>query len=109
MKRGFKFACLAAIFSLHFSAHADARLDSMKQMNIDGCVSVIQLDKKAPKDAKLAKPYCSCVYNTYFDGLTTAEQNKLFSSPMASTDPLLKSLPGRLEAATNQCSKKFSR
>lgn len=109
MKRGFKFACLAAMLSLSFAAHADARLESMKQMNIDGCVSVIELDKKAPKDAKLAKPYCSCVYSTYFDGFTAAEQNKLFSRAMESTDPLLKSLPARLEKATDQCSKNFGR
>ena len=41
-------------------------------------MSVIELDKTAPKDPKLAKPYCTCVYNTYFDNFTQAEKNNLF-------------------------------
>lgn len=53
-------------------------MDGLKKMNAERCVSVIELDKTAPKDPKMAKPYCTCVYNTYFDSFRQAEKNNLF-------------------------------
>jgi hypothetical protein len=53
-------------------------MDGLKKMNAERCVSVIELKKTAPKYPKMAKPYCTCVYNTYFDSFTQAEKNNLF-------------------------------
>lgn len=52
-------------------------------MNAEGCESVIELDKTAPKDRTLAKPYCTCIYDTYFDSFSQAEKNHMFLGTQA--------------------------
>jgi hypothetical protein len=69
-------------------------------------VSVIELDKTAPKDPKLAKPYCTCVYNTYFDNFTQAEKNNLFLGTPAPPN-MQQNLQIRLQAAQAECRKKL--
>jgi hypothetical protein len=97
---------LSLILSMQFSAYADERLDGMKKMNADGCVESIKFEEHAPKDAKLVKPYCTCVYDTYFNGFSPAEQKQLFGGIPAS-GKLEGSLPARLESAKAQCRKKI--
>jgi len=105
MKHGLKLAALIAAVALHFPAHADERLDGLKKMNAEGCVAVIELDKTAPKDPKLAKPYCTCVYDTYFDNFTQAEKNNMFLGTPAPPN-MQKNLQIRLQAAQAECRKK---
>ena len=89
-----------------YKAQADSRLDGMKKMNADGCVEAIKFEEHAPKDAKQVKPYCTCVYDVYYDGFTPAEQKQLLSGAPA-PEKLQNSLPARLEAAQAQCRKKI--
>lgn len=105
MKHGLTLVGMIAAIALHFPAHADERLDGLKKMNAEGCVSVIELDKTAPKDPKLAKPYCTCVYDTYFDSLTQAEKNNMFLGTPAPPN-MQKNLQVRLQAAQAACRKK---
>jgi hypothetical protein len=105
MKHGLKLAGMIAAIALHFPAHADDRLDGLKKMNVEGCVSVIELDKTAPKDRKLAKPFCTCVYDTYFDNFTQAEKNNMFLGTPAPPN-MQKDLQIRLKAAQAACRKK---
>lgn len=106
MRHGFKFLCIIAATAFHLSAFADARLDGMKQMNTEGCVSMAGLDPAMPKNAKQVKPFCTCTYDAYFDGFTKAEQDQLFSGqPLP--EKIQKSLPVRLEKAQAQCRKKI--
>jgi hypothetical protein len=108
MKLAPKLALLMATIALHFPAFADARLDGMKKMNSEGCVQAIQFEERAPKDASQVKPYCTCVYEVYFDGFTPSEQSQLYSFSVApKPEKLTKSLPLRLKAAKEQCRKKI--
>lgn len=106
MKHFAKFACAIAAIALHGPTFADARLDGLKKMNSEGCVKTVAFEENAPKDAKQVKPYCTCVYDTYFDGLTKAEQSQLASGAPA-PEKLLKRLPDHLAAAQAQCRKKI--
>jgi hypothetical protein len=106
MKYGVHLASMLAAIALHLPAQADARLDGMKKMNSDGCVKAIEFEEHAPKNASQVKPYCTCVYETYFDGFTKAEQSQLMSGGPA-PEKLQKSLPGHLEAAQASCRKKI--
>ncbi len=105
MKYGLTLAGTIAAIALHFPAHADERMDALKKMNVEGCESVIELDKTAPKDRKLAKPYCTCVYDTYFDNFTQAEKNSMFLGTPAPPN-MQKNLQARLQAAQAACRKK---
>lgn len=104
MKNAAMFACLSAL-AFHAPGWADDRLDGMKKMNSEGCVKAIAFDQDAPKDAKQVKPYCTCVYDTYYGGFSKAEQEQLFTA--AASDSLKKSLPTRLSDAKAQCRKKL--
>jgi len=105
MKHGLKLAGMIAAIALQLPAHADERLDGLKQMNADGCVKVIALDKNAPKDPKLVKPYCTCIYDTYYDSFTEAEKTNMFLGRPAPPD-MQKSLQDRLKVAKAECRKK---
>jgi hypothetical protein len=107
MKHGLELACLIAAIALHFPALADDRLEGLKKINREGCIRVIDLEENAPKDAKQVKPYCTCVYEAYFEGFTKAEQEQLFASLAPLPEKLEKSLPVRLKAAQAQCRKKI--
>ena len=107
MKHGLKLVAMIATIAMHFPAHAaDERLDGLKKMNVEGCVDVIELDKTAPKDKKLAKPYCTCVYDTYFDNFTEAEKSNMFLGTPAPAN-MQKNLNIRLQAAQSACRKKL--
>lgn len=105
MKHGLKLAGMIAAITLQLPAHADDRLDGLKTMNADGCVRTIALDKNAPKDPKLAKPYCTCIYDTYYDSFTEAEKTNMFLGKPAPPD-VVKSLQERLKTAKAECRKK---
>ena len=107
MKYGLKLAGMIAAIALHIPAHADERLDGLKKMNAEGCQTVVHLDKNAPKDPKLAKPYCTCVYDTYYDNFTQAEKNNMFLGTPAPPN-MQKNLKIRLQAASAECRKKVS-
>jgi hypothetical protein len=105
MKHGLKLAGMIAAIALHFPACADERLDGLKQMNAEGCVKVISLEKDAPQDPKLAKPYCTCVYDTYYDKFTQAEKDHMFLKTPAPPN-MQENLQIRLKAAKAECRKK---
>lgn len=105
MKKNTSLAFVAsALFAL--SAHADDRLEAMIKMNSEGCVDVVKFEEDGPKDPKLAKPWCSCVYDTYFRGFTKDEQKQMFGSVLPN-GKLKDSLPTRLEQSKAQCRKKI--
>lgn len=97
-------ALFAAALTL-LSAHADDRLEAMIKTNADGCVDAVKFEENGPKDPKLAKPWCSCVYETYYRGFSADEQNQLFGGILP-TGKLKDSLPVRLEQSKAQCRKK---
>lgn len=101
-----KIVCLAIGIAAWLPAHADQRLEAMKKVNVDGCVSAIALEENPPKDAKQVKPYCTCVYDIHFGTLTKTEQDQLWSGG-PTPEKLEKSLPARLKAAQAQCRKKL--
>lgn len=103
MKKIAGLALVAAALTL-LSAHADDRLDAMIKMNSEGCVDVVKFEENGPKDPKLAKPWCSCVYDTYFRGFSKDEQNQLFGGILPA-GKLKDSLPVRLEQSKAQCKK----
>lgn len=97
---------LSLILSIHLSAYADDRLDGMKKMNANGCVESIKFEEHAPKDIQQVKPYCTCVYDAYYNGFTPSEQKQLVGGVLA-PGKLQDSLPARLAAAKAQCRKKI--
>lgn len=106
MKYGLKRFAMVAVVALHSPVHAaDERFDVLKKANVEGCVAVIDIDKTAPKDRKLAKPYCTCVYDTYFDKFTQAEKNHMFLGTPAPPN-MEQALKVRLQAAQAACRKK---
>ena len=96
----------AASTQAMLSAHADDRLEAMIKTNSEGCVDVVKFEENGPKDPKLAKPWCSCVYDTYFRGFTKDEQNQVFGSVLPN-GTLKDSLPVRLDQSKAQCRKKI--
>lgn len=106
MKQTAMIGILMLTLSTPYQAQADSRLDGMKKMNAEGCVEAIKFEGHPPKDTKQVKPYCTCVYDLYYDGFTPAEQKQLFSGAPA-PEKLQNSLPARLEAAQAQCRKKI--
>lgn len=106
MKQFFKIACLLVGVNLASFAHADERIDGLKQMNAEGCTKTIQFEERQPKDAKQVKPYCTCVYDTYYDGFSQKEREKMFSGVIPSKQDGEK-LQLRLEAVQEQCRKKI--
>jgi len=106
MKHGLKLAGMIAAIAMHLPAHADEKLDVLKKVNIDGCMSVIQIDEDAPKDPKLAKPYCTCVYETHFNNFTKPELNSMFLGTPAPPN-MDKNVQIRLQAAIKECRKKI--
>lgn len=105
MKHGLKLAGMLTAMALYLPAHADDRLDGMKKMNSEGCVQAIEFEENAPKDPKQVKPYCTCVYDTYYNKFSKEEQNQMFSAP--ASDKLQKSMTARLQAAKAECRKKI--
>lgn len=99
-------ACFIAAMAFHCSVFADDKIDGLKKMNSEGCATMAGVDPALPKDAKQVKPFCSCTYDTYFDGFTKAEQAQLVSGA-ALPEKLQNSLPIRLEKAQMQCRKKI--
>ena len=97
---------LAASTVIALSVHADDRLEAMIKMNSEGCVDVVKFEEDGPKDPKLAKPWCSCVYDIYFRGFTKDEQNQLFGGILPN-GKLKDSLPVRLDQSKAQCRKKM--
>lgn len=97
---------LALLMSPWCQARADDRLDGMKKVNADGCVEAIKFEEHAPKNSQQVKPYCTCVYDVYFDGFTPVEKQQLYSGGTA-PEKLLKQLPARLASAQAQCRKKI--
>lgn len=106
MKRTTILGILMLTLSAQYQAQADSGLDGLKKINTEGCVEGIKFEEHAPKDSKQVKPYCTCVYDVYYDGFTPVERKQLFSGAPA-PEKLQKSLPSRLEAAQAQCRKKF--
>lgn len=99
-------AVLTLLMGPFSQAQADNRLDGLKKMNAEGCVGAIALEKNPPKDGKQVKPYCTCVYDMYYDGFTPVEQEQLFSGAPV-PEKLKQSLMPRLQAAKAQCRKKI--
>lgn len=102
MKYKLNFTIVVALLSLHSVSFAEDRLAGLKQMNSEGCVQAIAFEKNAPKEPKQIKTYCTCVYDTYYNGFSPTEQYQLFFGGTA-PDKLRDSLTTRLDSAKKQC------
>jgi hypothetical protein len=104
MKHAAMLACLAAL-AFHAPSWADERIDGLKKMNREGCLQTVQFEEHAPKDPKQIQLYCTCTYDTYFDGFSKIEQEQIVTGGAPAA--LKKSLPERLKQAQAQCRKKL--
>ncbi len=95
-------SCLSLCVGL---AWADERLDGLKKMNTEACVSFGSSLPGAPKDAKLIEPFCDCVSDNYWASVPQSEIDELLSAGHSVS--LGRHVTERMGAAKASCKKKL--
>ena len=97
-------AAVLGLVLLTGNAMADDRFDGLKKMNTDLCISAGTHIDGAPKDAKLVKPYCNCVTESYWDSVPKSEIQELLTA--GTSKGIRDNLQKRMDAAKALCRKK---